>query len=59
MSTKKMGRPKSENPLSERIYIRVDKTTKEKLDCCTEKLEVSRSDVVRQGIETIYDKLQK
>ena len=32
MSGKKMGRPPSENPLSERIYLRVDKATKEILD---------------------------
>ena len=59
MSEKKMGRPPLENPLSERIYLRVDKKTKEKLDFCVKKLGTTRSDITRQGIEQIYDSLEK
>ncbi len=58
MSGKKMGRPKSENPLSERIYLRVDKKTKETLDECVKTLEVSRSEVVRKGIYKVFDDLK-
>lgn len=57
MSTKRMGRPPIENPLSERIYLRVDKQTKEKLDLCTKRLNKTRSDVVRLGIEKVFDDL--
>lgn len=59
MSDKKMGRPPSENPLSERIYLRVDKQTKQVLDECVEKLNSTRSEVVRKGIYLVKDTLKK
>ncbi|WP_101697210.1 ribbon-helix-helix protein, CopG family [Clostridium minihomine] len=59
MSEKKIGRPPSDNPLSERIYLRVDKKTIAKLDSCAEKLNTTRSDVVRQGIDMVNDFLEK
>ena len=59
MSEKKMGRPPSENPLSERIYLRVDKATKEVLDKCVAELQSTRSDVVRKGIYLVQDELNK
>lgn len=59
MSDKKMGRPKSENPLSERIYLRVDKDTKKTLDECVDELKITRSDVVRKGIYLVKDELNK
>ncbi|PNQ84113.1 CopG family transcriptional regulator [Paenibacillus sp. FSL R10-2782] len=59
MSSKKMGRPPSDNPKSETIKIRVDQTILSKLDACTEKLSTTRSDIVRKGIEKVYDDLQK
>ena len=59
MSGKKMGRPPSDNPLSERIYLRVDKETKEVLDDCVEKTESTRSEVVRKGIYLVQDGLKK
>ena len=54
-----MGRPLSGNPLSERIYLRVDKATKNVLDECVEQLKTSRSDVVRKGIYMVSDDLKK
>lgn len=59
MPQKKMGRPPSENPLKERLYLRVDKSTKNMLDECTEKMKATRSDVVRKGIKMVYDELPK
>lgn len=59
MSGKKMGRPPAENPLSERIYLRVDKETKQTLDDCVEKLNISRSEVVRRGIYKVHDDLKE
>lgn len=59
MSEKRMGRPLSENPLSERIYLRVDETTKAALDECVEILKLSRSEVVRKGIYMVKDSLNK
>lgn len=57
--TKKIGRPISENPLIERVYLRVDKKTKSMLDDCTQKLKTTRSEIVRQGIEKVYNDLKK
>lgn len=59
MSDKKMGRPPSDNPLSERIYLRVDKNTKEVLDECVEKMGSTRSEVVRKGIYLVRDEIEK
>ncbi|OAX47430.1 MULTISPECIES: ribbon-helix-helix protein, CopG family [Paenibacillus] len=59
MSSKKMGRPKSDKPKSKTIEIRVDDEIMNKLDASAEKLNTNRSDIVRKGIEKIYDELQK
>ncbi len=59
MPPKKMGRPPVENPLTERLYLRVDDKTKNLLDECTEKLNITRSAVVRRGIERVHDDLNK
>ncbi len=59
MAQKKMGRPKSENPLKDRIFVLVDDETKAQLKKCTEVLNTTRSDVVRKGIKRIYDELEK
>jgi predicted transcriptional regulator len=59
MSSKKLGRPPSENPLSERIYIRVDKATKKLLDECVKTLNTTRSEIVRKGIEKVHYDLKK
>ncbi|MGZ7442378.1 ribbon-helix-helix protein, CopG family [Paenibacillus sp. TH7-28] len=54
-----MGRPPSDNPKSEKIEIRVDQEMLSKLDASAEKLNTTRSDIVRKGIEMVYDDLQK
>lgn len=59
MSGKKMGCPPSENPLSERIYLRVDRETKEVLDQCAKQMHTTRSEVVRKGIYLVRDALKK
>ncbi|MGQ8873982.1 ribbon-helix-helix protein, CopG family [Paenibacillus sp. TSA_86.1] len=59
MSSKKTGRPKSDNPKSKTIEIRVDEEILDKLDVAADKLNTNRSAIVRKGIEKIYDDLQK
>ncbi|WP_245719508.1 CopG family transcriptional regulator [Paenibacillus tianmuensis] len=59
MSSKKIGRPPSENPKSELIRVRADQAILSMLDACTEKLNTTRSDVIRKGIKKVYDDLQK
>jgi len=59
MSSKKMGRPPSGKPKSKTIEIRVDQEMMIKLDASAEKLNTTRSAIVRKGIEKVYDELQK
>jgi predicted transcriptional regulator len=59
MSSKKMGRPPSDKPKGKTIEIRVDQEIMSKLDASAEKLNSTRSDIVRRGIEKVYDELQK
>ena len=59
MAQKKMGRPPSENPLKDRIFVLVNEETKAKLAECTKILNTTRSDVVRKGIDKVYDDLKK
>ena len=59
MAQKKTGRPPSDDSMTDRIFVRVSKETKEKLDECTQELETSRSDVVRKGIDMVHDSLKK
>lgn len=59
MPQKKMGRPPSDNPKDTRIYIRIDKSTLNKLDECAVATKTTRSEIVRQGIDLVYDRLEK
>ncbi|OJU08229.1 MAG: CopG family transcriptional regulator [Clostridiales bacterium 43-6] len=60
MTQKRMGRPPSgEASMKDRIFIRVDKETKEKIRKCREALNMTTSDLVRNGIDRIYDELDK
>lgn len=56
---KKMGRPKMENPNNERIDIRIDKITLEKLYHISTHLKITRGETVRRLINSEYDKLFK
>lgn len=58
MSTKKIGRP-TDSPKDISLRIRIDSQTDEKLKECSELLKITKSDVVRQGIDRIHDDLKK
>lgn len=58
MSTK-MGRPLSDNPMGKRIGVRLDDNTLNTLDKCCEKLNQSKSEVIRTGINLVAEKLSK
>ncbi len=58
ISEKKMGRP-TDNPKNTMFRVRIDDITKEKLNVSAETLKISKSDVVRKGIEMVYDTLNK
>lgn len=56
---KKTGRPRADNPLKDRIFVLVSDETKRKLAECTKELNATRSDIVRKGIDMVYDGLKK
>ncbi len=56
MGIKKMGRP-TDTPKDISLKVRLDKASSEKLDECIRILEVSKAEVVRQGIHNVHDAL--
>lgn len=56
---KKKPGPHPENPKDTMLRVRVDKITLEKLDNSAKKLNSTRSDVVRQGIDLMDEKLRE
>ena len=53
-----MGRP-TDNPKNNSVKFLADDETFEKLKECSEKLDVSRAEVIRRGIHKVYDGLDK
>ena len=58
MAKKKPG-PHPEHPKDFTLRVRVDRITLEKLDNSVKKTNSNRSEIVRQGIELMDEKLQK
>lgn len=58
MAAKKLGRP-TDNPKDITMKIRFDKDTSEQLHECSEKMEISRAEVVRRGVKKMYGDLNK
>ena len=58
MAAKKMGRPTDSRKDTE-IRVRANPDTMRKLDECSKKLNTNRSEVVRKGIDKMYDDLKK
>lgn len=55
----KKGRPVSENPKDYMLRVRMDDQTLQQLDECCEAENLSRSEVVRKGIQEQHSKLKK
>lgn len=55
----KKGRPISENPKDYMLRVRLDQETLAQLDECCEAEGLSRSDVVRRGIQEQHGKIKK
>lgn len=54
------GRPIGEDGRKDKLLqIRVDQVTLEKLEFCAKKMQCSRSEVIRKGIQLILDHLEK
>lgn len=56
--TKRTGRPTSD-PKTMRVGIRLSETETEKLNFCCEKLELSKTEVLKKGLEKVYNELKK
>ena len=55
----KKGRPVSENPKNYMLRVRMDEQTLQQLDECCEAENLSRSEVIRKGIQEQHSKLKK
>lgn len=55
----KKGRPVSENPKDYMLRVRMDEQTLQQLDECCEAENLSRSEVVRKGVQEQHSKLKK
>lgn len=51
----KMGRPKSNNPKDTMLRVRLDAEYCEKLDECAKRLNITKSEVVRKGIDLVAE----
>lgn len=52
------GRPKSDNPKDIQLKIRADKQTIDDLDFCCKETNLSRSDIIRLGIQKVKEDLE-
>lgn len=58
MGNKKMGRP-TNDPKNSGYRLRMSDSDNEKLDFCCEKLGKSKADILRMGLEKVYQELKK
>lgn len=55
----KMGQKLTDVPKNQRVEIRIDKETVDKLDYLVKKLNSDRSKIIRNGIEIQYEQAKK
>lgn len=51
--------PKNGKSKNINLQLRINEDTAEKLTICSKKLNISRTEVIEQGIDLIYDKVDK
>ena len=54
---KPLGRPPIDNPKDKRLQVRVDEKTIDLLDKCAKAKGTNRSEIVREGIELVSEKM--
>lgn len=59
MTTRKMGRPPSENPRQRRLSLRITDDEYERIEICSNKLGKTKTEVVLYGIQLVEDSIQK
>ncbi len=58
MGTKKMGRP-TQDPKTNTLKIRFSDDDLVKLEFCAEKTGKSKAEIIRMGIDRVYQELKK
>lgn len=53
------GRPPSKDPKRNDTRIRLTDSEREKLDFCAEKTGMTKANIIRQGIDLVYQKVIK
>ncbi|GKX29368.1 hypothetical protein SH1V18_18480 [Vallitalea longa] len=56
MANKKIGRP-TNAPKNKTIKFRIDDETNKKLESCSKELNESKSEILRKGVNKVYDDL--
>lgn len=59
MRERKKPGPHPEKPLAHDLKVRVDDETLAKVEFCMKELNMTRSEVLRKGVDTLYDRLQR
>ena len=55
--SKKMGRPLSDNPRNNKLFIRLNDEENDDLEKCCEITSKSKADIVRDGLKLVTDKI--
>lgn len=58
IENKKIGRPTT-NPKNEELKVRISKEDKEKLEYCINNSNKNKSEIVREGIDKVYNEIRK
>ncbi len=53
-----MGRP-TNNPKNEELKVRISQSDKKKLEYCIKNGNKNKSEIVREGIDKVYNELKK
>lgn len=53
------GRPKSDNPKNVRLEIRLTQNENELLEECSEKLNTTKTEVIKMGIRFVKEEINK
>lgn len=59
MKERRKPGPHPEKPLEHDLKVRVDNETLAKVEYCMNVLNLTRSEVLRKGVNTLYDALHK
>lgn len=59
MSTQKKGRPQTENPKNIQVKFRADKQFVDDLNYCCDALKLTKSDVLRLGVQKVKSDISK